>query len=282
MQFLMIVLSVTTAGFCYDGNLHGPELPGWSPVDAAIQFQVLNTYNITWAYHALGLASWEGGGAVTIVFVNNIGDELNSLDPATGGGAGAVPKPAGAGYGFGVAYNGDPGDPYWIINSSSYPPYLWYTEDQFATWQTAANPAGTYGRGMSYDGEYYWQSNGTDLIRFTPGGAGTSFPDMAPILISGVTVVPGDNPSHTYVMITTYEDMFVLYEYDGSGMTQVAIGVTPPHLGVRARLGLCWCNTRNSLFFSYSTPSGGCKISELTFEVLSLSPDTWAGIKSSF
>ncbi len=281
MQFLMIVLSVTTAGFCYDGNLHGPELPGWSPVDAAIQFQVLNTYNITWAYHALGLASWEGGGDVTIIFVNSMGGELNSLDPGTGGGAGAVPKPAGSGYGFGVAYNGDPDDPYWMINSWQNS-NLYYTEDQFGTWQTTGNPAGSNGRGMSCDGEYYWQSNSTGLIRFTPGGAGTSFPDMAPNQISGVTVVPGDDPSHTYVMVTTYNtDIFVLYEYDGSGMTQVATGVTPSSLGVNSRLGLCWCNARNSLFFSYDT-SSGYRISELSFQVVSLSRDTWAGIKNSF
>lgn len=276
MQFLLVALCLT--GFSGDGNLHSAGIGGWSPVDATIEFTVLNTWDITWAVHALGLASWESGSDVNIVFVNSSGSELNSLDPATGQTAGSVPKPAGSGVGFGVAYNSNPGAPIWHINSWVNS-LLYYTEDQFGTWQTVSNPSGTSGRGMSFDGESYWQSNSEALVRFTPGGTSQTFPGAAPTQISGVTVVPGDDPGLTYILLTTYNtNIFILYSYNGSSITQVATGVAPPGLGVTSRLGLAWCTSRNSLFFSYNGP----RISELEFSVVSLSRDTWAGIKSSF
>lgn len=280
MQILMIALCL--AGFGDDGNLHSAGLSGWSPVDATIEFEVLNTWTITWAYHALGLACWESGSSVNIIFVNSSGSELNSLDPATGGSAGSVPKPAGSGSGFGVAYNDNPTTPIWHINSWT-ASNLWYTEDQFSTWQTVANVCGSSGRGMSFDeDEYYWQSNSTSLVRFIPGGASTTFSGAAPTQISGVAVVPGENPSNIYVLVTTYNtDTYVLWSYDGSSMTQVATGTSPSSLGVSNRYGLTWCPSRESLFLAYSS-SGVYKISELGMEVVSLSRDTWAGIKSAF
>ncbi len=64
-------------------------------------------------------------------------------------------------------------------------------------------------------------------------------------------------------------------------MTQVATGVSPAGLGNTNRLGLSWCESRSSLFFSYAV-SGGYEIAELEFDVVSLTRDTWAGIKTSF
>jgi len=52
-------------------------------------------------------------------------------------------------------------------------------------------------------------------------------------------------------------------------------------LGNSNRLGLTYSYDRESLFFAYAI-SGGYAISEMEFDVVSLSRDTWAGIKSSF
>jgi hypothetical protein len=280
MQILMIALCL--AGFGDDGNLHTAGLPGWSPVDASIEFDVLNTWTISWADQVLGLATWESGSTVNIIYAESSGMELGSLDPATGSSAGSVPKPAGCGNGFGVVFNDNLTTPIWHINSWGNS-NLYYTEDNFSTWQTVSNPCGTGGRGMSFDeDEYYWQSNSTSLVRFIPGGASTSFSGAAPTQISGVAVVPGENPSYIYVLVTTYNtDTFILWSYDGASMTQVATGVTPSGLGNSNRLGLTWCPSRESLFFAYAV-SGGYKISELDFQVVSLTRDTWAGIKSAF
>lgn len=279
MQFLLIALCLT--GYADDGNLNSGSINGWSPVDATITFSVVNTWTITWATQVLGLTTWESGSTVNIVWAESTGMKLGSIDPASGTSAGEVPKPAGCGNGFGVSFNDNLTTPIWHINSWQYG-NLWYTEDLFTTWQTITNPAGTGGRGMSYDGDQYWQSNSTSLMVFTPGGASQTFTNAAPTQISGVAVVPGPNPAYTYVLITTYNtDIFILYSYDGSTITQEATGTTPGSLGATNRYGLTYSPYRESLFFSYPA-GGGYRISEMTFDVTSLTRDSWAGIKSSF
>jgi hypothetical protein len=279
MQFLLIALCLT--GFSEDGNLNSAGISGWSPVDATIDFDVLNTWTITWADQVLGLATWETGSAINIIYCEAAGMEIGSLNPVTGGSAGSVPKPAGCGTGFGIAFNDNLTTPIWHINSWQYS-NLWYSEDQFTSWQTVSNPVGTNGRGMSFDGTDYWQSNQTSLVRFQPGVGAQTFTGVAPTQISGVAVVPGANPSYVYVMVTTYNtNTFILSSYDGTSLTQVATGVTPTGLGNSNRLGLTYSYDRGSLFFSYAI-SGGYAITEMEFDVVSLSRDTWAGIKSSF
>lgn len=279
MQLLLIALCLT--GFSEDGNINSVGISGWSPVDATITFNVLNTWPITWADQVLGLATWENGSAVNIVYCESSGMEIGSLNPATGGTAGSQPKPSGAQMGFGIAFNDNMTTPIWHINSWQNS-NLWYTEDQFSTWQTIANPSTTNGRGMSYNGTDYWQSSQTSLVRFVPGGSSETFSGIAPTQISGVACVPGDNPSYDYIMVTTYNtDIFALYSYDGTSLTQVATGTTPSGLGNTNRLGLTYSYDRGSLFFAYAT-SGGYSITELEFDVVSLTRDTWAGIKSSF
>lgn len=278
MQFILMTLCLL--GVSPDGNVNDGVISNWSPVDMTIEFTVLETWNIDWSANCLGLTTWESGSTVNIVFSSSSGNELNSLDPATGGSTGAIPKPSGSLNGFGVAFNNNLTTPIWHINSWQSGD-LFYTEDQFSTWQTIANPCGTGGRGMSYDGEAYWQNNTTSLVRFIPGGTSQTFTDMAPTQISGVAVVPGPTDD-TYVMVTTYNtNTFILYSYDGTSMTQVATGVNPAGLGNTNRLGLTWCDSRSSLFFSYAV-SSGYEIAELQFDVVSLSRDTWAGIKTSF
>jgi len=99
MQFLMIALCLT--GFSEDGNLNSGGISDWSSVDASITFNVLNTWTITWADQVLGLATWENGSSVNIVYCESSGMEIGSLDPSTGGSAGTQSKPSGCGNGFG-------------------------------------------------------------------------------------------------------------------------------------------------------------------------------------
>jgi hypothetical protein len=279
MTFALIALCLT--GISPDGNLNTPVMNNWSPVDAVINFTVLETWDITWADHALGLATWESGSTVNIIFSNSIGAELNSLDPATGASAGSVSKPAGSQSGFGVAFNNSLTTPIWHINSWQNS-NLYYSEDNFSTWQTITNPCGTTGRGMSFDGTNYYQSQSDGVRIFTPGGSGQLFSALAPSQISGVAVVEYDTDA-TYFLITAYTtDIFVLYSYDGSSVTQVATGTTPAGLGATQRHGLTYCPSRGSIFFSYPV-SGGSRISEMSFDVSSaLTRETWGAIKSSF
>lgn len=278
----LVLISLCLLGVSPDGSIGGGSAGSWDPLDSTFELTVINTWQVTWAHHALGLATWESGSTVNIVFVNSLGAELNSLDPATGQSAGAVPKPPAAQVGFGVAYNGSLSTPIWYINSWVNTD-LHYSDDNFATWQTVPNPAGTSGRGMSFDGVNYYQGNSTSLTVFTPGGSHQTFSGMAPDQISGVAVVPGPS-DETHVMVTTYNfDVFSVYSYDGSTMAPVADGVTPPSLNAAQRFGLTWCPSRNSLFLSYKTPSDNYMIAELELDYgTSLTNETWGAIKSAF
>ncbi len=279
MQFLMIALCI--AGFGDNLPITG-EGPGWSPVDAEIQFEVLNDYHITWADKICGMEYvpiFPFSPDPLVLFSTQ--DSAKTLNPATGApGNFSECRPDGSGLGFGIAV--DNIDSTIVLNSETNT-NLWYYlggED----WLTAPNPAGTNGTGLTCEGNgYYWQGNGTGLVRFKINGPSTNFSNMAPSGISGVTVVPSDDPSKTRILVTTYDtDTFVLWEFDGGSMTQIATGVTPPSLNANRRRGLCWDSSRNSLFLAYQKSDDTYRICELNFEVLSMPQDTWAGIKSAF
>lgn len=278
----LFLISLCLLGVSPEGRVTGARDSDWGFVDSAFELNVLNVWEISWAYHALGLATWENGSTVSIVFVNNVGNELNSLNPATGGSAGAVPKPAAAQDGFGVAYNGSVSNSAWYINSWQNTD-LHYSEDNFSTWQTVPNPAGSEGRGMSCDGVNYYQGHGTSVTVFVPGGSHQTFNEMAPDLITGVAVVPGPS-DETCVMTTCYDtDVFMVFSYNGSAMTPLGYAFTPSSLSVFQRLGITWCPNRNSLFFSYQATSAHHRIAELEIDYsASLTNETWGAIKSAF
>lgn len=258
----------------------GGREPGWSPVDAEILFEVVETYHITWTDKICGLSYLPGISGNPSLVVFSTEDSVKSLNPATGAAGGtSFARPSGSGWGFGVAYAGMINGT-WVINSGT-SGNLWYKGT--GSWQSAPNPAGTYGAGLTYEGnDYYWQGNGTSLMRFKINGPSTSFSNIAPSDISGVTIVPSEDPSKTRILVTTYStDTFVLWEFDGSTMTQIATGVTPPSLNAIRRRGLCWNSSRNTLFLAYQKSDNTYRICELEF-ALSLPQDTWAGIKSSF
>ncbi len=65
MQFILMALCLM--GVSPDGNVNDGVISNWSPVDAAIEFTVLETWNIDWSANCLGLTTWESGSTVNIV-----------------------------------------------------------------------------------------------------------------------------------------------------------------------------------------------------------------------
>ncbi len=91
--------------------------------------------------------------------------------PATGASAGAYDLMPENGACFGVVWNSDLTTPVWHTDDW-FDSVLYRTEDNISIWQTVNNPSGSDGRGMGYDGSYYWiTKDDIGVYRFTPGAS---------------------------------------------------------------------------------------------------------------
>ena len=280
MKMLVSLLVITALVFADDEGCAETELLIYPdlPEQDDITLSIVNTWVVSWASQCLGMDCWESGGTMLIVFASRNDVQLNSLDPATGTGGGTQNLDPVNINCFGVVYNNEPGSPLWHTNDWSIP-ILYYTTD-FLTWSVTPNPSGTAGRGMDFDGTDYWIANGEDgVYRFQPGVSqeAISLPEV-PTQISGLTTFPyqGD----VGLAVTTYNTHNIyFYSWDGSTMSYLGNAACP--VSVSSSLGLAYCATRNTIFWSYN--SGNYSIAEFEFDIeLSFENATWTEIKASF
>lgn len=156
------------------------------------------------------------------------------------------------------------------------------------TWvDLPANPAGSTGRGMEYDeasGEY-WEvgtSGSTYTIyRFVPGGSTSSYVITEPSnQLSGLAVFPYEG--NLGVMVACYNVLsFYFYEFDGSTLTY--LGTVPcPSVGASSSYGLCYANSRDTFYWSWTNGST-YGLTELDVDIeLGLTSATWGSIKTQF
>lgn len=150
-----------------------------------------------------------------------------------------------------------------------------------------ANPAGSGGRGMEYDEETgeYWEvgTSGTtySIYNFVPGVTTNTFVITEPSnQLSGIAIFPYNG--NLGVVVTCYNvHNFYFYEFDGSTLDH--IGTVPcPAMGQVYSYGLCYANSRDTFFWSWSNGST-YTLSELDIDIeLGLTSATWGSIKTQF
>lgn len=277
MKFQVVAILAFALAFAADEN--GAEMQGQeAAVPTAsddISITIVNTWQAPYASHILGLEYRDDQG--DILFVSSLNNKVFIANPDNGAQIGSIDRPAGM-YGFDVAWDGTE----YYING-------WNTSVIYhgtgSGWTSYANPAGTNGRGMSFDGAQIWESNSsTGAYTFNPDGTGAqpyALPGVT-VQISGLTAFPfptGNQPCG--LMATCYnQPTFYFYTFNGSSITP--IGSAPCPTSVTQSLGLTYSQTRGTFFWSYSY-SGAYYVAELDIEMgAALEGDTWGDIKTQF
>lgn len=279
---IMVLAAVSVSlAFAPDGCIEGPVMShSMVPAtDASITITLEDEWLVDWASQVLGMDAWNDGSYVNIVFSSRNDMQLSSLDPSTGGSAGAVDLDPANTNCFGVVWNDDLSNPVWHTNDWT-DNVLYYTEDQFTTWETTANPAEDDGRGMDFDGTDYWQSYKDEgVYRFQPG-TGQELISISglPGQISGLSVFPYEG--NMGLVVTFYQtNAFYFYEWDGASMTM--LGEAPTPFSVYRNYGLAYCEFNEMLYWAYQTSGGDRYIAELSFTIEeALQPTTWGQIKA--
>lgn len=285
-MLVLLVLAITVAyAFDIDGcnDMSDAASPPVSSTDADITLSIENTWEITWCTQALGMDAWVSGSTINIIFSSNTDMQINSLDPATGTSAGAYDLIPENGACFGVVWNDDLLNPVWHTDDW-FDTVLYYTEDNFSTWQTVSNPASYDGRGMDHEGSYYWiAKDDIGVYRFIPG-AETWFYTMPQVTsqMSGLTAF--EYMGDICIVVTSYltaEWYFYLWE---GGTSLTYLGSTPaPVTSIFRSTGLTHCYCNDHIYWGYATTPTSYSISEVSFSItMTLEQGTWAGIKAGF
>jgi hypothetical protein len=132
---------------------------------------------------------------------------------------------------------------------------------------------------MDFDGTDYWITQSSSGIYRHQPGVGAEFFSLSevPTQMSGLTVLPfmGD----VVVVVTTYNTHnWYFYQYDGS--TLAYLGSAPCPVSCGSSLGLAYSDSRDTIFWSFSSPY---TIVEVEYDIdVALERSTWGEIKSSF
>ena len=283
MKVIFILIALAALAFAANdgcttlGNGHN------SPTTDNVVLTVLHNWSITSGNKALGLDIVEDGAFTFIVGTDNVTGHLRAWDASTGESIGTITLDEENAGCFGVSWNNTPATTTYYTSDWD-DPVLYYTEDGGTSWTTVTSPAGNRARGMDFDGTDYWTTNGAGggLWRFQPGlGAeNLSIPEVpSDINLSGLAV--WNYNGNLAVAVTTYQDFNIwIYIWDGSTLTfhgSAALPVTPFQ-----GLGLAYSENNGHLYWSYRDSSGIYHLVAMAIDMVSLSRDSWAGIKTSF
>jgi hypothetical protein len=223
---------------------------------------------------------FEGPDAYYVLGADNENDYIQAWDAASGTAVGTLPLSGSNPNCFGLAWNNNIDTDTYYTNDWGVAS-LFYTENFGTGWTTSANPAGSNGRGMDFDGTDYWQTNGNGggLWRFMPGEGQENIPiPEVPTQPSGIAVFP--NGSDLGVAVTTYNTWNIyFYNWDGATMSYLGFAVCP--IACTYSYGLTYSETSGNLFWSFNSTTG-YRLAELSFEITSLERASWASIKTSF
>lgn len=153
-----------------------------------------------------------------------------------------------------------------------------------SAWSTQSNPAGSNGRGMEFDEDTgdYWEASSSGstytLYRFIPGVGQSSYVITQPTnQLSGIALFPYNG--NLGVVVTNYNAPHNFYFYEFNGSTLTYIGTTPcPAMGQTSSFGLCYAESRNTFFWSWT--SGTPSLTELEITYVGLTRSTWGSIKT--
>ncbi len=277
---LIAVLSfqVVTAGIFQGERVSGVHDGTPAMLSSAdIDLTLMRDWVIYDADIAMGLDIWTDGPEIRIIFCDQIADVLGSFDPGTGVVVGAMPLCSSNSDCFGVTFNADQ---VWYTNDES-DACLYYTDD-LSNWYTIANPSIQHGRGMDFDGVWYWETFGdSGVYRFQPGGSQEliDLPEV-PDTLSGLTVFPlGGNLG---IAATCFEsENLFFYEWDGVTAAYLGAAACPSAVKNSCNYGLAYCEQNEMLYWSYISTSDEVKIAEISFEInTALEQSSWGGIKS--
>ncbi len=282
MEYLFSILVFVALAFaandgctetCVDIN-HGT-----SGTDA-VSFTVLNDWPQTQSVY--GLDIYEDASSFYILGSDKVGMKIQAYN-ASGVPDGSLPLAAGNTYCFGIAWNNDPDIDTYYTNDW-YDTVLYYTEDFGISWTTTANPAGSNGRGMDFDGTDYWCAleTGGSLWRFQPGvGAQNIAIPEVPGHTSGLAVFPYGGNLGVAVGSQSIPHSIYFHEWDGTTMSFLGSAECP--VFNVCNYGLAYSETTGYLYWSYLDVSSIYHIVEMSFDInMALEPSSWGSIKTSF
>lgn len=249
------------------------------PCFAGVSLSLENTFPASGRAMGLEVVENQSGSEVWILGANNSDDAFYWYTPEGAVADTTMLDPLN-GSCFGVVYNEQ--DNVFFTNDWSEPD-LFFSEDSGEVWGRTDDPSGNSGRGLAFGGGLYWTTNGyAGLLQFTPGyppSLSLPLPEIYEQL-SGLTLFPCSRG--TGIAVTTYADLSIwFYSWDGTEL--VFLGSAPCPAPCQASYGLAYSCSRDTIFWSYKTASGGYFISELEFDTgQSFHQSTWGGIKNSF
>lgn len=281
MKYLILLTAFALCAFGWvDEDGRDSSIPS-SPspyTNDAISLNYVGSFQVSTAYHILGLAHCTSGPAIGLK--DSVRDSLRWVDYS------GTQTHAIGGYGssgFGICHTWPV--PYGWFSNSWISSDMYYYEDG-AGWSTAwANPAGTYGRGMEYNTvtNYFWQtSSSTGVYWMDEAGANTYFALSEPgSQMSGITVFPYNG--NLGIIITTYDYQdWHFYEFEpGGGFTYLG-SANPGISSFDGSYGITYNPDNDTFFWSYKLSGDIFWIGEYSVSGLALEKDTWGGIKSEF
>ncbi|MCD4701050.1 MAG: hypothetical protein K8S24_04245 [Candidatus Aegiribacteria sp.] len=248
----------------------------------AITITPISNYQITFTTDILGLCYLNGTPWNDLIGMGEDDDILYEFDALTGTLLASLPLHANNTNGYGVCY--DYSVTTFYTNDWSDP--LIYNWNSGSGWASFTNPAGSDGRGMDFDGTFFWQSVSdvsTSLFRllaWQPGGSDYWYDVSShiPSQMSGITCFW--ESGSLYVCVTTYDgNIYVFYIF---GTTCDYIGSATLPASSDSSFGLAYCNDLDRFFWSYSS-GGNWYIYMFEMDLgLALNSATWGEIKASF
>lgn len=281
MKSLSIILCLLAAAFADNGRLPSADMEEATPYEgrADITLNLINTF--TPSGQVFGLFADDPAGAdAWLLTMNKTAMRIDIYDAAGGSMTGSINLDTENTSGFGVALHTANSQFYtndWLKTD------LFYTDNWGSTWNTIFDPTDTAGRGLDYDGAFFWTTNGTgSIVRFYPGyGTFTtlSVPETSGQL-TGITAFPYQ--SYICVALTSYSAQSIwFYLYDGYTLSYLGAAITP--VSSQSSYGLAYSTNLESIFWAYEPTGGGYRISQMEFEVSqALNQSTWGGIKRAF
>jgi len=274
------------------GNNGNPEVgvvcddPTEDPLYTTI---LLNTWQITYASNVLGLDHLTLGGTPVIGFCSSIDDKLYFANIADMTEFNVSNLHSGNGSAFGCTVTPP------VMTTTDFTDTNLY-EGLWNSWIYYFNPASYTSRGITRDG-----NNGLLWLARTNGFTG-SFAQYIGCMTQGnpgsivwYNVMAGLNNTqrlsgiadfvlpngHTCLAYNIYSSEWVRFrEFTGYSLEYLGYAVLPVS-GIQASFGICYCNTRDSFYWSYQKNSN-FYVSEFSVNITALTRSTWGQIKATF
>ncbi|MCD4847122.1 MAG: hypothetical protein K8R76_02905 [Candidatus Aegiribacteria sp.] len=247
----------------------------------AITLTVVNHWPI-YECSVYGLDVWENGSSMGVAFCTYDSDSLLSFDPEDWNNISSLgPLAASNNNSYGVAVNDNlTSPPVWVTSNMN--DTLFYTDDNFVTWNSFNHPGGgTQAYDMDFDGSHYWVTNGSNSVtRFQISGSSQNFTLHE---LGGTARLLCVFPYQLSFGLAVARRTGLLHFYSWNEASLDYLGNCDFPTGYWDSYGLAFSESRDTMFWSYSTASGIPCIYELNLGIeVSLNHSTWGAIKASY